>query len=369
VRVPPFRSRPKQKHFASAENGTLVGEVDVYNRVRVVGGSASLWLTVRRTVPSVLVVGRGLIAGVGMELRQLRYFVTLAEELHFGRAAEREHIVQSALSQQLQRLERELGARLLNRTTHNVTLTPVGSNFLIEARRILAHVSRATAIARRAACTPPPLWVGTPDASYNSMPQILRKLQVCCPNLEIHQIEASVPEQFKLLGEGKLDIGFGRAALAPPEVASELIRIDAFGVLIPKTHCLSESSQVPVAALGDETLLLPGHDRAPEFNQFVFELCRSAGFVPRAYPGSVQSIRAALDLVSEGRCLACVPSSCAVLHPEIIWKRLIEPVSYYPWSLLWRSVDHSPHSHTVLSYARQLSQQRGWLGGTEAVEN
>ena len=78
-----------------------------------------------------------------MELRQLRYFVILAEELHFGRAAAREHIVQSALSQQLQRLERELGVLLIERTTHHVQLSPAGAAFLIEARQILAHVDRA----------------------------------------------------------------------------------------------------------------------------------------------------------------------------------------------------------------------------------
>jgi DNA-binding transcriptional LysR family regulator len=86
--------------------------------------------------------GDGLDADLaaGMELRQLRYFVTLAEELHFGRAAEREHIVQSALSQQVQRLERELGVRLLERSTHRVALTAAGVAFLVEARQILAHV-------------------------------------------------------------------------------------------------------------------------------------------------------------------------------------------------------------------------------------
>src|ERR1700728_3429966 len=91
-----------------------------------------------------------------MELRQPRSFVTLAEELHFGRAADREHIVQSALSQQVQRLERELGVRLLERSTHHVALTASGAVFLVEARQILAHVDRAAHAARSTAGPPPP---------------------------------------------------------------------------------------------------------------------------------------------------------------------------------------------------------------------
>ena len=100
-----------------------------------------------------------------MELRQLRYFVTLAEELHFGHAATREHIVQSALSQQLQRLERELGVRLLERTTHHVRLTQAGAAFLVEARQILAQVDRAATVARDAVRATPSLRVGVVDAS------------------------------------------------------------------------------------------------------------------------------------------------------------------------------------------------------------
>jgi DNA-binding transcriptional LysR family regulator len=184
-----------------------------------------------------------------MELRQLRYFVTLAEELHFGRAAAREHIVQSALSQQLQRLERELGLLLLDRTTHHVELTPAGRIFLIEARQILAHLDRAAVAAQRAARSAPGLRVGVVDASDDSMPQILREVQQQYPELEVCQVEAGVPAQFRQLAGGRLDVGLGWASLAPPEVIAELFRLDPLGVLVPEGHRLAASPEVPVAKL------------------------------------------------------------------------------------------------------------------------
>jgi DNA-binding transcriptional LysR family regulator len=300
--------------------------------------------------------------GMGMELRQLRYFVTLAEELHFGRAAAREHIVQSALSQQLQRLERELGVLLLDRTTHHVELTPAGSAFLIEARQILAQVDRAALAAQRAASLAPSLRVGVVDASYDSMPQILREVQQRYPELEIHQVEAGVPEQFRLLGNGRLDVGIGRASLAPPEVASELFRLDPLGVLVPEDHHLAAWPGVPVSRLAAEPLLLAEDQRAPEFNQFVIELCRSVGFLPRLYRGTVESIRAAVDLVAQGRCVLCVPASCVAAVPVgIVWRPLVAPVSRYPWSVLWRASDHSEHVRALVACALALSQALGWL--------
>jgi DNA-binding transcriptional LysR family regulator len=296
-----------------------------------------------------------------MELRQLRYFITLAEELHFGRAAAREHIVQSALSQQLQRLERELDVLLLDRTTHHVELTPAGSAFLIEARQILAHVERAAVAAQRAANSAPSLRVGIVDASYDSMPQILHQVQQQYPELEIHQIEAGVPEQFRLLADGRLDVGIGRASLAPPEVASELFRLDPLGVLVPEAHRLAASPGVPVARLAAEPLLFAEEQRSPEFNQFVIELCRSVGFVPRLYRGTVESIRAAVDLVAQGRCALCVPASCVMAVPGIVWRPLVAPVSRYPWSVLWRAGDPSEHVRALVASARTLSQKLGWL--------
>jgi DNA-binding transcriptional LysR family regulator len=303
--------------------------------------------------------------GWHIELRQLRFFVTLAEELHFGRAAEREHIVQSALSQQLQRLERELGVMLLERSTHHVQLTRAGVAFLAEARRVLAQAERAVSAARRADGEAAALWVGIVDASYDSMPRILRQVQQQYPNLEIHQVEAGVPEQFKLLVDGRLDVGLGRASLAPAEIASELVRLDPLGVLVPEGHRFAAGASVPVAALAAEPMLLGEDDRAPEFNQFVVELCRSVGFTPTLYQGTVQSMQAAAELVVQGRCVVSVPSSCAQASlPGVTWKPLVEPASRYPWSLLWRADDKSEYVQTVRSCTRVLAQELGWLDPT-----
>lgn len=300
-----------------------------------------------------------------MELRQLRYFATLAEELHFGRAAAREHIVQSALSQQIQRLERELGVLLVERSTHHVALTAPGTVFLVEARQILAHVERAAQAARAVADVSPALRVGVIDSGYDSIPQILHEAQARYPDLVIHQIEAGVPEQYQLLIDGRLDVGIGRAALAPPAIASLHFRNDPLGVLVPRGHRFAEMDGVPVATLAREPLLAE-EIRAPEFNQFTVEMCRSAGFTPAVYEGTVESVRAAAGLVAQGRCLYCVPSSCIATLPGITWRPLIEPASYYPWSILWRAADDSEHVAAIVTCARAMSRRLGWL--TSAVQ-
>jgi DNA-binding transcriptional LysR family regulator len=299
--------------------------------------------------------------GGDMEFRQLRYFVTLAEELHFGRAATREHIVQSALSQQLQRLERELGVVLLERNTHHVGLTLAGSAFLVEARQILAHVDRARGVARSADGAAATVRVGIVDSSYDSMPQILHEVQAIYPDLVIHQVEVSVPEQYQQLIDGRLSVGVGRSVLAPPDIASQLFRQDVLGVLMPVGHRFSASDAVPVATLAQEPLLLAEDGQAPEFNQFVVDICRSAGFTPAVYEGTVESTRAASELVAQGRCLYCVPASCITALPRTIWRPLSEPTSYYPWSVLWRAADDSEHVRAIVTCAQAMSLRLGWL--------
>lgn len=307
-----------------------------------------------------------------MELRQLRYFATLAEELHFGRAAAREHIVQSAVSQQIQRLERELGVSLVDRSRHHVRLTATGEAFLVEVRRILSQIDCAVTSARATTARSSVVRVAIGDASLDSMPQVLRLVQHKHPRVEIHQVEAGVPEQLRMLVDGRLDVGFGRASLAPADVASEVLRLDPVGVLVAETHPLACRTSAPVALLAGESLLLADQSKVPEFNQFVTEMCRTAGFTPAVYRGTVQSMCAAAQLVAHGCCVVCVPRSCRLRWAGTRWVPLVNPVPRYPWSLLWRAGTPTDPVDALLACARDVSRKLGWIEpegrGSEYIE-
>jgi DNA-binding transcriptional LysR family regulator len=295
-----------------------------------------------------------------VELRQLRYFVTLAQECHFGRAAAREHIVQSALSQQIQRLERELGVSLVDRSTHHVRVTEVGEIFLAEVRRVLAQLDHAVVAARAAPESRSVIRVAVPDASLDSMLDTLRLVQEKYPELEIHQIEAGLPAQLGLLRDGRIDVGMGGASTIPAAVASEVVRVDPVGVLLAHGHSLAKQSTIPVSWMSGVPLLLADDEWAPEFNQFVMDTCRKAGVVPTIYRGRVQSMCAAAQLVARGGCAAWAPQSCGVRWPGTCWVPLVDPVPQYAWFLFWRADNQSEHLEAVLNYARELSRVRGW---------
>ncbi|WP_067502607.1 LysR family transcriptional regulator [Actinoplanes sp. TFC3] len=292
-----------------------------------------------------------------IELRQLGYFVTLAEELHFGRAAAREHIAPSALTAHVQRLERAVGVHLVERTSRHVALTAAGARFLVEARQILEHVERAAALAQGAA---PTLRLGLLDEGYDAIRPVLRAVQGRHPEVEIHQVQAGVPEQCRLLAGGRLDIGIGRLPGGAPGITAEVFRMDPLGVVLPAIHRYAHLPRIPITALRTETLLLADEDLAPEFNAFVAEVCRSAGFFPEVFPGSVQNLRAAVDLVAQGRCLLCIPASTALWPPDVVWRPLEGRLPRYPWSILWRTADPSPQALDVVAIARRLAAAEGW---------
>ena len=298
-----------------------------------------------------------------MEIRQLRYVVTLAEELHFGRAADREHIVQSALSQQVRRLEREIGVTLFDRNTHQVQTTDAGQAFVVEARRILMHLDRAAELARRATSSHQVVRLGFTEAGYEQVPALIESVIEEHPDLEVHQSSLSGPQQFDLLQRGRLDLGIGSARFAPDEVACEELAHVTFGVLVSSTHPWAVRHSVTVADLQHIILLLGVAEHAPEYNAFVREFCLLRGFEPRVHPGGVDSARAAADLVVRQGLAFCGPRSLWPRSPELHWVALADPVVHYPQALLWREDDRSAVVRTFVRHARRLDRSRAAAAG------
>jgi DNA-binding transcriptional LysR family regulator len=215
-----------------------------------------------------------------MELRQLRYFVTLAEELHFGRAAERLHIVQPAVSQQLRRLEAELGARLVDRSTRRVALTAAGQRFLPEARAVLAAADRA----REVVAGPRTLRLGTSSGLGERLPRLLAEFARLAPDRTVELVRVPAPARLRRVADGTLDAALVRGAPEHPGVRLEPLWTDPLAVALPAAHPAAGAGTVALADLRDLPLRLPARTANPPLYDLVTGACRAAGFQPTPAP-------------------------------------------------------------------------------------
>lgn len=216
-----------------------------------------------------------------MELRQLTYFVAVAEELHFGRAAERLHIVQSAVSQQIQRLERELRAELFDRTPRRVRLTTAGERLLPEARAVLAAAEKA-----RAAVAPPPgLRIGTGTGPAEQLDRVLAAFTEQVPDVPIELVALPAEERLGRVAGGQLDAAFVRAAEPPPGVRVLPLRADPLVAALPAAHPLAAREEIDLTELAGLPLALTPRRNNPALVDLVVDACRRAGFEP--LPGPV----------------------------------------------------------------------------------
>lgn len=247
-----------------------------------------------------------------MELRHLRYFVAVAEELHFTRAAERLHIGQPPLSQQIQALEGELGVLLFERNRRRVRLTPAGERFLAHARQILAATDAAARDARRAASGE----VGELSVGFTSslpftslLPAVLNDYRHDYPDVTLTLRESFTGEQFAALAQGRLDVGFVRftGLEPPPGLAVREIRRDALRLVIHARHSLAEAPALSLAALRDEPFITYPRDAGTGLGRLVRRLCLAAGFEPHI----VQEAREAttqIGLVAAGLGVTLLPA-------------------------------------------------------------
>ncbi|GAB34823.1 LysR substrate-binding domain-containing protein [Gordonia otitidis] len=262
-----------------------------------------------------------------MELRHLRYFRTVAEELHFGRAAERLHIAQPPLSQQIRQLEDELGFRLLVRTTRTVELTPAGKAYLERAVAILDAVDHAGAHAKRIAeGTQGRLAIGcVGSATYSLLPRLVRALREELPDVDVSvRGEMLAPAQIAALLAGDIDLALLRPPITAPEVTVTPVRRDRLLIALPDSHARAEQPAVALADLNDDDFIShAGQGRSVMHTQLA-ALCAAAGFVPQIRH-EVQETSTLVTLVAAGLGVAVVPAPTAALGVAGVCYRPLTP--------------------------------------------
>lgn len=250
-----------------------------------------------------------------LETRQLKYFVAVAEELHFGRAASRVHIAQPALSRQIQQIEERLGAILFTRTQRRVELTAAGALLLERARAILGDVERAEDDTRRAANGElGRLIIGFIHSStYGLLPRILQRFRSFYPDIDLDLRELSMAQQIVAMRKGQIDIGITRPETYTDEISTLPIFDEQFLVAVPASNPLASLASVPLSRLANEPFILFPKDTSPLFNSSIMRMCEKAGFAPQAVQSATQ-VHTVIGLVSAGMGIAIVPATAKKLQ-------------------------------------------------------
>ncbi|MGH3210691.1 MAG: LysR family transcriptional regulator [Trebonia sp.] len=292
-----------------------------------------------------------------MELRHLRYFVVVAEECHFGRAAARLHIAQPPLSQQIRQLESDLGVTLLARTTRKVELTAAGERYLERARAILASVDAAMAeVGRVASGEQGRLAIGfTGSATYELLPSLVRVLRSEFPRIDLDlKGEMLTPDQVTGLLEKTLDLGFLRPPARHPDIEVRVLRREPLVAVLPQTHRLAAQASVRLTDLRDEPFITyPSRDRSVVYDAVV-DACADAGFSP-ARTQEVAETSTLVSFVAAGLGVALVPAS--VGHLQITGARYVPlagTTREVELALAARAGDRSPHLARVRARAEAL---------------
>mgnify|MGYP005820119093 CR=1 FL=1 len=302
-----------------------------------------------------------------MELRHLRYFVAVAEELHFGRAALRLHRAQPPLSQQIRQLEAELGSPLFLRAHRRVRLTEAGRAFLDGARATLARAEQAIAEARRAARGETgALAVGfVASATYGLVPALFRAFRRRHPGVALSLSELSTAEQLAALRAGTIHLGLGRPPADDPALAAEPLLDEPLWVALSAGHRLARGRAVPLPALAAEPFVLFPRRPRPGWADRILGHCLEAGFRPAVAQEALE-LSTALALVAAGMGVTLVPGSVRTRRlAGVVYRPLAPPAPVTRLLALYRRDDAPPAAARFLEVARAaLARGAGAPGWT-----
>jgi DNA-binding transcriptional LysR family regulator len=299
-----------------------------------------------------------------MELRHLRYFCTVATELHFGRAAEKLRIAQPPLSKQIQDLEKELGFELFIRTKRSVALTPAGQAFLIEVNQIFQQLDRAIDIGGKTSRGElGQISIGfVGSATYNILPVMLQQFRDRYPNVQIKLHELTTDRQLIWLHEGRIDIGLIRPPIIDRDLASQVIFQESVVVALPINHHLSMAESIDLVALATEAFILFPRELAPGLYDPIIAICQAAGFSPQVVQECIQ-MQTIVSLVSANMGVSILPESIQEAQRQgVVYKPIrsgfLNAEKLAKIAIVWRLKDPSPTMNRLLEIALGKDEYR-----------
>jgi DNA-binding transcriptional LysR family regulator len=302
-----------------------------------------------------------------MDLRHLRYFVAVAEERHFTRAAERLGIQQPPLSMQIRQLEQEMGTALFRRLTRGVELTDAGELLLEEARGILEQVARAKAnVQSRARGETGHIHVGFAGATYfqPQVPALIQTFRTLYPNVRISPEESNTPHLIEALHRGAVDVAFVRPALrAEDGIAIQPVVEEKMTIVLQANHRHAGRRSVPLSALAQERLILFPRPIGPGLYDRIIASCQSAGFSP-ALGQEAPQITSIVHQVAAGFGVSIVPQSIAQIRAEgVVYLDIEGEAPRAPIGLAYRKDSRSATVRNFVALTRQRTRPPGSTEG------
>jgi DNA-binding transcriptional LysR family regulator len=307
---------------------------------------------------------------VQMELRHLRYFVMVAEELHFGRAAQRLHITQQPLSRQIQSLEEELGVQLLHRTKRTVRLTELGQLFLVEARKILTQTEQAVQLVQQInRGDRGHLTVGFTGPALNTvLPEVVRQFREYYPNVRLTLQRMLTHEQVDSLKSGSIDVGLLHAPIEDDALVLQTIHRESLVVMLPSTHSLAIAPLEPlsIAQLANEPFILFPRYVWIDLYDEIISFCRQAGFSPNIVQEALPQ-ETIVELVEIGIGVTLIHASAQrIAQVGVVCRPSIEHAPQIEVAIAW----HAEASNPILpKFVEIIRAVAGTLSTTAAEEN
>jgi DNA-binding transcriptional LysR family regulator len=302
-----------------------------------------------------------------LEPRLLRYFMAVAQELHFGRAAAQLYISQPSLSNQIRKLELTLGTDLFVRNSRQVALTPAGRALLDEAPLALRALERAAERAQLAGAG----IAGTvrlgyaPMAGYETLGAVLAAAERDSPNLTVVASEVFSSEVAGRVLAGELDVGLALFPEPMRGVRSRPLRAEPLALLLGKDHHVASADPVPVASLAGETLLMFPRQLAPAYYDHVVAACEQHGFHPEIRAFADPPPQAMVARLRTTREIGIPPASfahhTAAAESDLVARKIAEPEITVEWSILWSGRVQSESTARFVESARRCAEERGWL--------